>query len=105
MRFIETPIFTKALNRHLDDEQYRALQISLLFRPEQGPIIQGGAGFRKLRWQMAGLGKRGGLRIIYYWAVEEEVIYMIYLYAKNEQGDLTPTQVRKLAYLVRKELK
>jgi hypothetical protein len=64
MRFIETPVFTKALRQHLDDKQYRALQVSLGLRPEQGALIQGAAGIRKLRWQAVGRGKRGGLRVI-----------------------------------------
>jgi len=105
MRFIETPVFTEALRRHLEDEQYRALQVSLVLRPEQGPLIKGGAGGRKLRWPAAGRGKRGGLRVIYYWAAEEELFYMLYLYAKNEQGDLALDQVRQLARLIRKEFK
>jgi mRNA-degrading endonuclease RelE of RelBE toxin-antitoxin system len=57
-----------------------------------------------LRWATAGRGKRGGLRLIYYWAPEQDAIYM-YLYAKNEQDDLTPAQVRQLGRLVREEFK
>ena len=105
MRFIETPVFTEALRRHLEDEQYRALQVSLILRPEQGPVIKGGAGSRKLRWQRAGRGKRGGLRVIYYWDLKETVFYMLYVYAKTEQGDLTASQVRHLAGLIRREFK
>ena len=66
MRFVETPVFTAAVRRHLADETYRALQLALLLRPTQGPIIQGGAGLRKLRWATEGRGKRGGVRLIYY---------------------------------------
>lgn len=105
MRFIETPVFTEAARRHLDDEQYRALQVSLALRPEQGARIKAGGGVRKLRWQAQGRGKRGGLRVIYYWAAEETLFYMLYLYAKNEQGDLSAAQVRILARLVREEFK
>jgi hypothetical protein len=50
-----------------------------------------------------GRGKRGGVRVLYYWAVEPAVCYMLYVYAKNEQGDLTPAQVKALAQLVREE--
>ena len=67
MRFIETPVFTAALRRHLSDEAYRALQLALVLRPEQGPVISGSGGLRKLRWAVLGRGKRGGLRVIYYW--------------------------------------
>ena len=105
MRFIETSIFTSALRRHLDDEQYRALQLALVLRPDQGALIQGGGGLRKLRWGADGRGKRGGVRTIYYWAVDDEVCYMVYMYAKNEQGDLNATQLRALARVVKEEFK
>ena len=62
-----------ALRRHLDDEQYRALQTALYLRPEQGALIPGGGGLRKLRWGAEGRGKRGGVRTIYYWAAEDGV--------------------------------
>ena len=105
MRFIESPVFTTSLRRHLDDERYRALQVALSLRPDQGPLIPGGGGLRKLRWGAEGRGKRGGIRAIYYWAVDEGLCYMVYLYAKNEQGDLTPTQIRALRRVVAEEFK
>ena len=105
MRFIETSVFTSSLRRHLDDEQYRALQLALALRPEQGALIPGGGGLRKLRWGAEGRGKRGGVRTIYYWAVDDDLCYMVYMYAKNEQGDLTATQLRALARVVREEFK
>ena len=57
MRFIESPVFTASLRRHLDDEQYRAMQAALSLRPEQGALIPGGAGLRKLRWGAEGRGR------------------------------------------------
>ena len=104
MRFVETPIFTKIITR-LDDEEYRSLQIALMLRPEQGPIIRGAGGLCKVRWAKPGSGKRGGWRVIYYWAPRERAFYMVYAYAKNEQDDLTPTQARFLGQLVREEFK
>jgi hypothetical protein len=103
MQFIETPVFTAALRQHWGDETYRALQLSLLLRPTQGPLIQGGAGLRKLRWTAEGRGKRGGVRLIYYWEPIGQTFYMLYLYAKNQQGDLTAAQIKVLAKLVREE--
>lgn len=105
MRFIESPVFTASLRRHLDDEQYRALQVALTLRPDQGRLIPGGGGLRKLRWGAQGRGKRGGIRLIYYWAADEKTCFMAYMYAKNEQGDLSPTQLRALARVVREEFK
>ena len=105
MRFVETPVFMAALRRHLDDEPYRQLQIALMLRPEQGPVIRGSGGLRKVRWAVAGGGKRGGVRVIYYWAPCEQTVYMLYAYTKSEQGDLTAAQTRQLSRVVREEFK
>jgi mRNA-degrading endonuclease RelE of RelBE toxin-antitoxin system len=105
MQFVETPVFTAALRQHLSDESYRQLQIALMLRPEQGPVIRGAGGLRKVRWATPGSGKRGGLRVIYYWAQAEQVIYMLFVYSKSEQGDLSTLQTRQLGRLVREECK
>ena len=105
MRFVETPIFTRVLTRLIADDEYRSLQIALMLRPDQGPIISGTGGLRKVRWARPGAGKRGGFRIIYYWAPKGQAFYMLYVYAKNEQGDLTHAQARWLGQLVREEFK
>ena len=60
---------------------------------------------RKGRWARPGAGKRGGLRIIYYWVPGEQAFYMLYVYAKNEQGDLIRAQARSLGQLVREEFR
>jgi len=101
--FVETSVFTDLVRKGLDDDDYRALQITLLLRPEQGPVIPGSGGLRKIRWSAAGRGKRGGLRVIYFWDKASSTCYMLFLYRKNEQGDLTATQTRDLARLVREE--
>ena len=67
MEFIETPTFTRLVTALLSDEEYRALQNELLEDPERGVLIQGGGGIRKLRFAARGHGKRGGVRVIYYW--------------------------------------
>lgn len=105
MRFVETPVFTRTIMSVLDDDQYRSLQLALVLRPEQGPVIRGSFGLRKLRWNVPGRGKRGGARIIYYWDKPTETFYMLFAYTKQEQGDLTREQVKVLGKLVRKEFK
>lgn len=105
MRFVETPVFSDLVCRRLDDEDYRALQITLLLRPEQGPVIPGSGGLRKIRWSAEGRGKRGGFRIIYFWDKASSTVYMLFLYQKNEQGDLSAAQIRTLARLVREEFR
>ena len=103
MRFAETPVFTRRIHGTLRDEQYRALQTALLRRPEQGSLIPGSGGLRKIRWGTRFEGKRGGYRIIYYWERGSETFYMLFIYAKSEREDLTRAQIKTLARIVREE--
>ena len=109
MRFVETPIFTEEVQNLLGEEEYRALQLALLFRPEQGVLVKGSGGIRKIRWGAKGKGKRGGCRIIYYLDkpqdVMQDVIYMLFAYPKSAQADLSPAQIRTLSKLVKQEFK
>jgi mRNA-degrading endonuclease RelE of RelBE toxin-antitoxin system len=105
VRFIETPIFTQELKGLLSDEEYRSIQLALLFRPEQGALIPRSGGLRKMRWRSSGKGKRGGVRLIYYWDKPGETIYMLFIYPKSARGDLTASQLRILSKLVKEELK
>ena len=104
MLFIETPLFTKLIPEYLSDEEYAELQQVLLFRPETGKVIPGSGGLRKIRWAVDRQGKRGGLRVIYYWVTADEQIYMLFLYKKNEQEELTHDQLKLLRRLVQEYL-
>ena len=101
----ETSIFTRQVRKLLDAEAYRLLQLRLVQDPDAGDLIRGTGGLRKVRWQGSGRGKRGGVRVIYYWAVSDRVILMLFAYAKGERGDLTPDQRKVLAALVEEEFK
>ncbi|MCW5576750.1 MAG: type II toxin-antitoxin system RelE/ParE family toxin [Burkholderiales bacterium] len=101
MIFVELPPFIAFAAEWWSDEDLRRLQNVLLTQPDAGDLIRGGSGLRKLRWSAQGRGKRGGARVIYYWHVPGDRIYLIYDYTKNEQEDLTPTQIRTLAELMK----
>ena len=105
MRFVETTVFTRQIVEALSDDAYRLLQEALLRRPEQGAMIKETGGARKLRWADEGRGKRGGLRVIYYWHSEREIFLMLYSYRKTEQKDLTAAQRKVLAQVIRQEFK
>ena len=81
------------------------MQLALVLRPEQGPVIRGAGGLRKVRWAARGKGKRGGVRVIYYWDPKQEVFYMLFVYTKSAQDDLTSSQLKVLSRLVREEFK
>ena len=100
MIFIETPTFTKEIGKLIPDDEYKKLQLDLILRPTAGSLIKGSGGLRKIRCSLAGGGKRGGLRIIYYWD-PPDTIYMLLPYKKAKQEDLTPAQLKILRKLVK----
>jgi mRNA-degrading endonuclease RelE of RelBE toxin-antitoxin system len=107
MVFIEAPAFTRHLSEYLDDDQYRLLQNELASNPETGDVIQGTGGFRKFRWvdTKRGKGRRGGLRIIYYYFLSDQQIWLMTLYGKDEAADLTAKQKKVLKAAIETELK
>jgi len=100
MIIIETTAFTKLIDQLMNDDQYRELQERLIENPEIGDLIQGSGGLRKIRWKLTGRGKRGGVRVIYYWAVSADQIRMLYVYSKCDQEDLTNAQLKVLRQVV-----
>jgi hypothetical protein len=100
---IETSIFTRQVQALLTTEEYRQLQMALVLQPDLGKVIPRSGGLRKVRWSLPGRGKRGGVRTIYYWAVANDQILMLLMYAKNEQDDLTPDQLKVLRNIVKDE--
>jgi mRNA-degrading endonuclease RelE of RelBE toxin-antitoxin system len=93
---LRRPYFTKRIVEFLDDEEYGRLQSFLNEYPGMGKMIRGSGGIRKLRWAGSGRGKRGGLRVIYYWWVGKDRISMLTVYPKSERDDLTADQLRQL---------
>ena len=100
MVIIETRIFTRRIKELMSDDEYRALQETLVNRPSMGDIVQGTGGLRKVRWKQEGHGKSGGVRVIYYWMTEDEQLYMLYVYPKSTQEDLTAKQKKDLKSIV-----
>ena len=103
MLIIETPIFTRQIQAILSDEEYRLLQIHLVNKPDVGKVIPRSGGLRKLRWSAGGHGKRGGIRVIYYWFISKDTILLLFTYSKSEQEDLTSEQLRQLRKVIKRE--
>jgi len=103
--FIELPAFERLRNEYLDDEGLRAMQNALMDDPSAGDVIQGTGGLRKLRWtdKRRGKGKRGGLRVIYFYWVRGLEFWLFTLYDENEMNDLSKKDRETLEGLLKKK--
>ena len=104
MTFLETSVFTRQITELIEDDSYAELQQLLIIDPEAGALIRGSGGLRKIRWNLKGKGKSGGIRIIYY-LVDSEEIFMLFAHKKSKQEVLSDEQMRTLRRLVEKHLK
>jgi mRNA-degrading endonuclease RelE of RelBE toxin-antitoxin system len=104
--FVELPPFQRVRQDHLDDDAYRRLQNELMDNPEAGDLIKATGGLRKLRQPdtRRGKGKRGGLRVIYYWWLGGDQFWLFTVYDKDDADDLTPDQCKVLKQLLKSEL-
>lgn len=104
--FVELPAFARYRSDYLDDEGFRGLQEALMKNPEAGDVIEGTGGLRKLRHSdpRRGKGKRGGLRVIYYWWVGGLQFWLFTLYDKDEMTDLSPAEKKALKGMLKSQL-
>ena len=103
MIFIETSLFTKLLPDYLSDDEYRSLQWYLFEHPQAGSIVRGSGGVRKIRWSQEGKGKRGGVRVIYYWKKSASEIWLLTIYAKSERATIPAHTLREISREIRNE--
>ena len=104
-------IFTKPFQASwkamgLGDSELKELEELLILNPQEGDVIQGTGGARKLRFQLEGRGKRGGARVIYVDIFEKEKLYFLFAYPKNVQENLTSEQkdiIKTMIDLIKKE--
>ena len=104
--FVELPVFTRYRADYLDEEGFRGLQRAMMKKPEAGDVIEGTGGLRKLRYgdPRRGKGKRGGLRVIYYWWEGGSQFWLFTLYDKDEMTDLSADERKALKGMLKAEL-
>jgi hypothetical protein len=104
--FVELPPFERHRTNYLDEEAFRSLQSLLMADPSAGDQIPGAGGLRKLRFAdvRRGKGRRGGLRVIYYWWQAGMQFWLFTIYDKGEMADLTPPQRQMLKRMIKAEL-
>jgi hypothetical protein len=100
---VETPEFINRAGKLMTNDEREELIDYLARNPDAGDLIVGAGGVRKLRWKLQGRGKRGGARVIYFFANVNFPLFALGIYAKNEQKDLT-SEGRKEFRLVAKAL-
>jgi mRNA-degrading endonuclease RelE of RelBE toxin-antitoxin system len=99
--FIQLAVFFKSASKLLSDEDVRLLENFLLENPKAGRVIEGTGGLRKMRWAKMGLGKRGGVRVVYFWAERRLTLYFFDLYDKTEKLDLSASDKKRLAAILK----
>jgi hypothetical protein len=96
----ETGEFINKAKKLLSDRERQELVSYLSAHPASGTVIEGTGGIRKLRWARQGMGKSGGVRVIYYFHNEGMPLYALTLYGKGEKDNLNAAERNDLAKLV-----
>ena len=101
--FIESSIFERICPVYLDDDEYAELQQFMIQNPDAGQVVPGSGGIRKLRWSRPGMGKRGGLRIVYFARRGPNEFWMLTIYAKAKREDAPAHILKQLLDAFRNE--
>lgn len=96
----ELPEYVRRADRLLSESERRDVIDYLAARPKAGDLIRGTGGLRKLRWAYGSRGKSGGARVIYYFHSDRTPLYLLTLFGKNEQANLSAADRNDLATLV-----
>lgn len=86
----------------LDDSDLKRLQSELLLFPQNGVVIQGTGGLRKIRFAFENRGKSGSIRVVYVDFIAYEAIYLISAYTKNEKDNLTKSERNAIKIMIEK---
>lgn len=96
----ELPEYIRRADQLLNPDERKAIIDYLAEHPRTGDLIQGTGGIRKLRWGRGGRGKSGGVRVIYYHYDERIPLFLLTIFGKNEQANLSQAERNALAKLV-----
>jgi hypothetical protein len=104
--FVELPSFARYRSNYPDETAFNSLQQALMNNPKAGRVMQNTGGLRKLRWSDAGRhkGKRGGVRVIYYWWEIGQQFWLFTLYSKGEVAVLSVRHKIVFRLLLKSEL-
>jgi hypothetical protein len=92
----ETQLFLSQAADVWSEEERHEFVDFIASHPDAGEIIPDTGGVRKIRWRRQGVGKRGGVRVIYFYFDDSAPLYLLTIYAKSQQEDLSPEGKRKI---------
>ncbi|HEX7183485.1 MAG TPA: transcriptional regulator [Thermoanaerobaculia bacterium] len=93
---VETPLFQRLADDYWTEEERSAFVSFIAAHPEAGEVVPGSGGVRKVRWGMAGRGKRGGVRVIYFNRLSAGEIWLLVLYSKSEAESIPAHLLRQI---------
>lgn len=96
----ETPLFIRQASALWSDEERLEFVDFIARNPAVGDLVPAGHGIRKVRWSRQGQGKRGGVRVIYLYHGNDMPLYLLMIYAKARQEDLSPDARQAVQVLV-----
>lgn len=105
LEIFKPSFYERRYPKRISTTEHEKLEQHLRENPHDGKVMPGSGGLRKLRWGTGTQGKRGGVRIIYYYAPQFNLLIMLDIYAKNEREDLTRKEIKSLSDCVKDFLK
>ena len=103
LTIVETPIFSKLVYDYLTDDEFAEFQVFLAENPEAGDVVPGSGGVRKIRWARRGMGKSGGVRVIYFNRLSDSEIWLLAIYAKAKQKNAPAHTLRAMKEAIENE--
>ena len=102
--FIEIPEFVEKFDKIATFSEMMELQDELIQNPFKGTLVKATGGARKVRMQIAGKGKSGGARIIYYYVDLQGEIWLLDIYTKSVKKDLSESDKQKLYKFIKEKI-
>ena len=93
---VESPIFQKLWPLYWDEDERAEFAVYLAGNPEDGVVIKGSGGLRKIRWSRPGTGKSAGVRVVYLSRTERSEVYLITMFAKSVKGNIPLTVLKEI---------
>ncbi len=93
---VETPLFQRKADSIWSDGDREDFILHVSANPFSGDVVPGTGGVRKIRWSQDGMGKRGGVRVIYFYRAASDEIWLLKMYTKNERENIPAHELKQI---------